>query len=273
MFHGCGEEPAPSSWAYQLQGADPSQLAAFNFGLVVMDYSRDGTEDGAYSRGEIERLKASGKIVLAYLSVGEAEDYRFYWREGWRENPPLWLGPENPEWPGNYVVKYWDGEWKGIVFGYLRRIVSQGFSGVYLDKIDSYEYFGDSLGYGEAARRMAELVMEIADSCRTWAGECVVVPQNGEGIVGYVPKVLEYVDGWAAEDVLYREGHSEHLLTLRRIRDSGKLVLSVEYVYDGDVSKVENYHRVARGEGFIPYAADTSRRLDKLVVIPGLQGE
>lgn len=273
LLHGCGGESVPSSWAYQLQDADPSRISAFNFGIVVMDYSRDGTEEGAYSRMEIERLKASGKVVLAYLSIGEAEDYRFYWRDGWEEDPPSWLGPENPEWPGNYVVRYWEDGWKEIVLGYLKRIISRGFSGVYLDKLDSYEYFGDSLGEREAARRMAELVMEISDSCRRWAGECTIIPQNGERIVEYVPGVLKYVDGWAAEDVLYRDGSPERLVDLRRIKDAGKIVLSVEYVYDGNVSEVEDYYRMAREEGFIPYAADTSRRLDRLVIIPGLQGE
>ena len=273
LLHGCGGESVPSSWAYQLQDADPSRISAFNFGIVVMDYSRDGTEEGAYSRREIERLKASGKVVLAYLSIGEAEDYRFYWRDGWEEDPPSWLGPENPEWPGNYVVRYWEDGWKEIVFGYLKRIISRGFSGVYLDKLDSYEYFRDSLGEREAAHRMAELVREISDSCHRWAGECTVIPQNGERIVEYVPGVLKYVDGWAAEDVLYRDGSPERLVDLRRIKDAGKIVLSVEYVYDGNVSEVEDYYRMAREEGFIPYAADTSRRLDRLVIIPGLQGE
>lgn len=273
LLHGCGGESVPSSWAYQLQDADPSRISAFNFGIVVMDYSRDGTEEGAYSRREIERLKASGKVVLAYLSIGEAEDYRFYWRDGWEEDSPSWLGPENPEWPGNYVVRYWEDGWKEIVFGYLKRVISRGFSGVYLDKLDSYEYFGDSLGEREAARRMAELVREISDSCHRWAGKCTVIPQNGERIVEYVPEVLKYVDGWAAEDVLYRDGSPERLVDLRRIKDAGKIVLSVEYVYDGNVSEVEDYYRMAREEGFIPYAADTSRRLDRLVIIPGLQGE
>ena len=275
LLYGCAGDGPRSfpSWAYQLQGAEPSQIAALNFGLVVIDYSRDGTEGGAYSRKEIGRLKSSGKVVLAYLSIGEAEDYRFYWREEWSRDPPPWLGPENPEWPGNYVVRYWEDGWKGIVFRYLKRIVSRGFSGVYLDKLDSYEYFGDSLGYGEAARRMASLVMEVADSCRAWAGECVIIPQNGEGILKYVPGVLEYVDGWAVEDVLYGDGGPERLATIRRVRDAGKIVLSVEYVYDGDVSKVEDYYRTAREEGLLPYAADTSRRLDRLVVIPGIQGE
>jgi len=130
-----------TSWAYWLQNASPEEIAKGGFKLIVIDYSRDGSDDGAYSREEIESIKHAGKIPIAYISIGEAEDYRFYWNESWFENPPDWLGPENPDWEGNYAVKYWDERWKRIVFAYLDRIISQGFSGVYLDKVDEFEYW------------------------------------------------------------------------------------------------------------------------------------
>ena len=49
---------AVSRWVYQLQNTD------------------------------LEELKATGKIVLAYVDIGEAEDYRDYWRPEWWRNPP-----------------------------------------------------------------------------------------------------------------------------------------------------------------------------------------
>jgi len=30
------------------------------------------------------------------MSIGEAEDYRYYWKEEWRTNPPMWVGEEHP---------------------------------------------------------------------------------------------------------------------------------------------------------------------------------
>jgi cysteinyl-tRNA synthetase len=57
----------------------------------------------------------------------------------------VWLDKENPEWAGNYKVKYWAEEWQRIITGnrdsYLRNITDVGFDGVYLDIIDAYEYF------------------------------------------------------------------------------------------------------------------------------------
>ncbi|MFC1935078.1 endo alpha-1,4 polygalactosaminidase [Chloroflexota bacterium] len=85
------------------------------------------------------------RLVIAYMSIGEAEDYRYYWQNSWTSNPPSWLEKENPNWYGNYKVRYWDSAWQDIIYGndtsYLRKILDAGFDGVYLDIIDAFEYF------------------------------------------------------------------------------------------------------------------------------------
>jgi len=270
---GCGKEGTPvypESWVYWLQGADPDIISSMPFDLVVMDYSEDGTEKGEYTKRELHRITLKGKTVLAYVSVGEAEDYRFYWDEDWYSDPPEWLGEENPEWEGNYAVRYWHEGWRRIVMEYLRRIVDAGFSGIYVDKVDAYEYWADSLGTVEAALRMSSFLKEVADSCRVWSGgTCIVVPQNGLDLLLYDPSLYDHVHGWSLEDVLYSSGVD--LNTVQNLKGKGKFVLSVEYVYRGDLYDVEQYHRRARQVGLIPYASDTSRRLDYPVVIPGIQ--
>jgi cysteinyl-tRNA synthetase len=93
------------------------------------------------------KVKANGgsRLVISYMSIGEAEDYRYYWQEDWYSDPPAWLDEENEEWEGNYKVKYWEQEWQEIIFGnsdsYLDRIVSAGFNGVYLDIIEAFQHF------------------------------------------------------------------------------------------------------------------------------------
>ena len=57
------------------------------------------------------------------------------------------MAAENPDWPGNYKVKYWNEEWQGLIYknqdSYLNKIMAAGFDGVYLDIIDAFEYFED----------------------------------------------------------------------------------------------------------------------------------
>jgi len=283
------------SWGYQLQNADLNLIASSGFDLVVVDYSRDGTEEGRYEAWEVNKVKNKGVILVAYLSVGEAEDYRFYWREEWKVNPPPWLGRENPEWPGNYNVRYWDKRWMSILFRYLDKILEQGFCGVYLDRVDAFEHWSDPengegfwLSEEEAAKRMIKLIEEVTYYCRVVKGRknFYVIPQNGERLLEYDKegKLLSLVSGWAVEDLFYDGVNPLPLnITLERTRyldrvvKAGKPVFVVDYVDDGTGYLGENKRRIddfrakALAKGYIPYVARVDRELDELNLIWGVQ--
>ncbi|SFM92565.1 endo alpha-1,4 polygalactosaminidase [Methanolobus profundi] len=93
------------------------------------------------------RSNGGSRLVIAYMSIGESESYRYYWDDSWRIGSPEWLDAENPDWEGNYKVRYWDEEWQSLIYGnedaYLDMIMDAGFDGVYLDIIDAFEYFED----------------------------------------------------------------------------------------------------------------------------------
>jgi cysteinyl-tRNA synthetase len=121
-------------------------VSATDYDLIVMDLFHN---EVAYTKNEIEQLKTKhngGKrLAVCYLSIGEAENYRYYWQPTWNTNNPAWLEKENPAWPGNYKVRYWDKTWQNIIYGnndtYLKKIIDAGFDGVYLDVVDAFEYF------------------------------------------------------------------------------------------------------------------------------------
>lgn len=117
-------------------------IAKTNFDLIIIDAFFKGK---ALNKKDIEKMrykKNGGKrLIVSYFSIGEAEDYRYYWKNKWDKNPPEWLGEENPNWEGNYIVKYWHREWHGIIEEYLSRIVETGFDGVFLDTVDTYNYY------------------------------------------------------------------------------------------------------------------------------------
>ena len=124
-------------------------LRGTNYDILLIDAFYGGTE--ALTANEIASLKTkaigAARLVIAYMSIGEAENYRYYWQSGWNTTPPSWLAEENPNWPGNYKVRYWVKSWQDIIYGndnsYLKKIFDAGFDGVYLDIIDAYEYFED----------------------------------------------------------------------------------------------------------------------------------
>jgi cysteinyl-tRNA synthetase len=137
--------------AYGTKAEFLAALQNTDYDLLLIDAFFDGTV--ALTPGDVASLKtkAAGgsRLVVAYMSIGEAEDYRSYWKSEWATNPPEWLEEENPNWPGNYKVQYWHDEWQGLIFGdqdsYLTRILDAGFDGVYLDIIDGFEYFEERL--------------------------------------------------------------------------------------------------------------------------------
>ncbi|MEP0848666.1 MAG: endo alpha-1,4 polygalactosaminidase [Phycisphaerae bacterium] len=208
-------------WAYQLQGTpalDLAPLARSAFDLFVIDYSADGSAAGEFTPQQIQSLRESGprpRIVLAYMSIGEAEVGRFYWNDAWvTPNPgrdpdgpftltaaaPDFLVEPNPDFPDNFKVRYWLDSWRRIIVenpggdpligdadSYLDRIIAAGFDGVYLDIIDAFEFFGLE-GTGErpqAASEMIDFVAAITRHARTVRGRTsfLVVPQNGAGII------------------------------------------------------------------------------------------
>ena len=135
----------PSAFANRQQFVD--NLAATDYDLLIIDlFGPDGVALTAQQVAQLKTKACGGnRLVICYMSIGEAEDYRYYWQPGWNTDPPSWLAAENPDWPGNYKVRYWDPAWQQIIFtgsdSYLDRILTAGFDGVYLDIIDGFEYF------------------------------------------------------------------------------------------------------------------------------------
>jgi cysteinyl-tRNA synthetase, unknown class len=118
-----------------------------NYDAIIIDlFFHDGSE---FTSAEIEQLKSKlnggSRLVICYMSIGEAENYRYYWQSDWSTSPPTWLGEENPDWEGNFKVHYWDPSWQSIIYGnensYLTKVLNAGFDGVYLDIIDAFEYY------------------------------------------------------------------------------------------------------------------------------------
>lgn len=260
-----------ASWCCWLQAPDIDALAASPYAFVVIDYSRDGSAAGEFQAGDIRRLHDAGKTVLAYLSIGEAEDYRFYWDASWP-----FLGDENPDWPGNYAVEYWqDAWWTGAIRPYLDRIVAQGFDGVYLDRIDAYEWWRDQgLDARLCADRMAALVRRIADYGRARAGTTFVTcPQNGLALLddasadarrGY----LAAVDALAVESLYFNNaGPGDQAYRRAKLAEAGKKILVLEYIDEADWPEL--FTRVAAsGLDMIGYPAAPDRLLDELVLAP-----
>ncbi len=129
---------------YDTKEAFVKAVEKTNFDLVTIDLYYDNNEP--FTANDIQRMKtkANGgkRLVVCYMNIGAAENWRYYWKAGWRLHAPEFLersydGYENEVW-----VKYWDPQWQKIIYGnkdsYLKKIIDAGFDGTYLDNTEAY---------------------------------------------------------------------------------------------------------------------------------------
>lgn len=266
------------SFAIWLQAPDIDTLVDATLDVVVIDYSYDGSANREFSYADIARIRNSGKTVLAYLSIGEASDFRFYWEDDWEVGSPSFIGPANPWWPGAYKAKYWKrGWWTECIRPWLDRILAAGFDGVWLDGVDSY-WFWYTEGYDPvwAADRMAKLVRKTAEYARERAGEdFVVCPNNGLAMLDdtstrWRNRYLADIDAVGVESLFYNywspEDQAYRLTKLGQYDAAGKKIFSIEYI---DATEWNNYFAAIADTGLdmVGYPAAPDQALDELVEV------
>lgn len=266
----------PQSWGYQLQNDNADIIAAAPVDVIVTDYSKDGTAPNAFRPDEVARMKinpATGKprLVIAYVSIGEAEVGRWYFKNSWLRSKPSWLGAQDEDWAGDYAVQYWQQAWQDIIIdddsSYIKQVIAAGFDGVYLDKIDEYVYkatlnheapdeYGNVSIHGRYADRMVAFVKKISDQSKAINPNFVVIAQNAEdlldrddyrAVIDGVGKesLLFHTTGTVLTDGSYSSGYATGVpntkddvcssaLLLRELQADGKPVLVVEYLTDAD---------------------------------------
>lgn len=219
----------------QLQNLDIEAIRRADPDVVVVDYSFDGSEQHELTRKDVERLKerpGRPRIVLAYMSIGEAETYRFYWNDIKRL-----AVAENKAWPGNYRVRYWDPAWSSVLVegprSYLGRILAAGFDGVFLDTVDIAEWFLEK-GKKDAAEHMADLIVRISDRARSQRKGFIVVAQNAFVVLDR-PDVIAALSGVSGEALFFKndrliKSELNKLDIFRNLKDKGKVVILIEYV-------------------------------------------
>ena len=245
----CDGSPSPLShvryWAYQIQDISSAgaveALANSHYDMLVLEPTRtDWSSDDKYfdTKGMVARLKGTygsdgvtPKLVIAYIDIGEAEDWRWYWtwpREAWAGDSPLPAGwPDfivsaDPDgWGGNYPVAYWDKGWKDIVIygqnqgarpdrdynSIIDEVIKDGFDGIYLDWVEGFEcdkvvQRARSEGK-DPADEMIRFIREMRDYAAQRNPNFIVIQQNASALAVGRPELFSTIDAIAQEEVWY----------------------------------------------------------------------
>ncbi|CAN5544205.1 endo alpha-1,4 polygalactosaminidase [soil metagenome] len=305
MLSACAISHGAEAWLYQLQNPVPARIATAGFRHAIIDCSGDGSDARAFKKAEIDNLWKAGVVPVCYFSIGEAENYRFYWKKEWLKKRPEWLGRENPDWKGNFEVRYWNTDWRdNVLRPYLEKITAAGFGGVYLDIVDGFEYWGDSDNYkrgretrlasdpkdeAEAAARMVDLLEWIKATGTTLnktGKPFLVIAQNGERLLTFdeSERFLDAITGLGVESLWYdrkkrlpADNTNVRLALLQQARDAGKTVVVTDYVDDGkgfvggNATRIRDFLARCEKEKFDHYAARVNQELNIINVIKGVQ--
>jgi cysteinyl-tRNA synthetase, unknown class len=241
-------DPLPLSdikyWAYQLQGLDEpgaiDKIVNSKYDLVVIEPTRTDWENEQFdfvTKGMVDSIKKSAahnktnrKLVIAYINIGEAESWRWYWTWGkeWNAGQPkpadwpsyiVYADPDG--WVDNYPVIFWDTLWKNtVIYGIktadkpyadfnsvLDEVLKDGFDGIYLDWVEAYAdemvvEIAKSLGIDPAAE-MVKFYSEMREYAIKRNPKFIIIQQNASNLINDAPASLNYIDAISQEAVWF----------------------------------------------------------------------
>ncbi|PIR20008.1 MAG: hypothetical protein COV45_08520 [Deltaproteobacteria bacterium CG11_big_fil_rev_8_21_14_0_20_47_16] len=163
----------------------PSQIATVSIAIVDPDNISPS------------QFKQVSTKLFAYISIGEVNNTRSWWAQ---VKGASWLVEPNPDWPGAFRVDVRAKAWRQLLMNTLiPKIVSQGFTGIFLDTIDVPLYLEEKNPNLYQGSRAA--LVDLIKSIHKKFPQLGIIPNNGFPIL---PDIGNIITGALAEDVYTR---------------------------------------------------------------------
>lgn len=134
----------PRAWGRQDQFA--FAMHDSNYDLLIVDpfIGREPLSGQAVATLKYKKIGAQ-RLVFARADITSAMSHRYYWKSGWTEGYPSFIGAPFPGEPDRYFVDYWDPAWQQLIFGspqsFIYGLIKQGYNGVLLEGMQTYLAF------------------------------------------------------------------------------------------------------------------------------------
>lgn len=225
-----------------------------NYDVIIFD---------SVNHPRLRQLQNRGKTLLGYVSFGEVEKYRDYYKD--IEKMGILLD-ENPNWPGHFVVDARDPRWaKYLIEVLVPDILHKGFDGIMIDTIDSIVYLEtlDQKQYSGMAQAAANLIRAV----RQHYPEMPIMVNRG---IEILQETEQYVDMLMAESIYVEHDfatgknsifpESEYLSALNDIKASQERaphleVFALEYWDPADKEGVRKIYDEHRSNGLHPFVS------------------
>ena len=231
------------------------------FDIAVLD---------ADAHPDLSKIDHEKSLIFGYVSLCEVGPYRWYWEQIKNEK---WVLGKNKQWDSAFIDVR-SPEWKSFILNtVIPRIVKKGFRGLFLDTIDSAEYlekYNPEKKHPDMMKHMVSLIKAI----RKQYPDLFLIANRGFTIL---PEIADAIDAVVAESVFVEHNFAnassrlrekqEILPTISLLQKLQKkqrlLILSLDYVEQGDERTRQEVQSVSRQYGFVPYTSTPA--LDKVV--------
>ncbi|MBN2245618.1 MAG: endo alpha-1,4 polygalactosaminidase [Candidatus Aminicenantes bacterium] len=309
-------------WAYNIADCNTKrqrdELVGSHFDMYVLDpvVTEKGEKNFDIAglirdiRSHIIKTRDIDPLIFAYVDIGQAEAWRWYFEKGWKIGNPEWIvGGDPDDWEGCYPVAYWYPTWQNIViYGYKGRSMVEetlkaGFDGIYMDWVDGFtdrnvvkKARKDGVSPSKEMFLFMERIKEYArsDSIHANPGYLVIAQNAPDLYAKDPPRYRSVIDAIACEAIWYDgdggfehwndpngynvptnqiyPGWTEELLEYLQPIKKHMPVFCAEYAQDlnGKNLAAQVYQSLAPEQGFIPYC--TRRSLSRLSKTPYPRG-
>lgn len=243
------------SWAIQVQDLDVEgavdAMASSRYDMLIIepactDWSTPETKKFD-TAGTVCRLKASAahdgvhrKLVLGFVNLGEAEEWRWYWKWTRKRDPKAarpadWpsfvLEPDPDDAGADHPVAFWENDWKNIVLygakhqpgqpvdpnvlpepdcnflSMIDEVLRDGFDGVCLDWVEAYADDRVVSAAKKASRvpaaEMASFLAEIRRYAKARNPDFLILQTNASDLPVERPEAVASVDGVVQEGIWF----------------------------------------------------------------------
>ncbi|MDM7274174.1 bifunctional glycoside hydrolase 114/ polysaccharide deacetylase family protein [Sulfurihydrogenibium azorense] len=231
---------------------EPPEEAFYLYDWLVVDpdnFSWEKFDEKFY----IKNRKAK---LIAYVSLGEIEPYRSYYKEIKKD----WILGENKAWK-TYIADIRNKEYQKFLIEKVIKNLDR-FDGIFFDTLDSYQQVLKPQEFKSYEDSMIDFLKEIR---KKYSNKTILVNRGFE----IADKVVGIVDGFVAESLFYgidvksmkykkmsKEDTQWLLDKLSQIKNLGFIVIVIDYVDPKNKKLAKEVAQKIYQLGFIPYVAD-----------------
>ena len=203
---------------------------------------------------QLKELRDSGTLIVAYLSLGEAESYRPWFKKV----KPDWILGENKNW-GSLFVDVGQTGWQKLMIEQAGIYLASGFDGIFLDTVDTVDAFPQTQVGME----------ELIETLRMEYPDAILIQNRGFTVL---PATKKFIDGLMFEDLVTgynfdeqkytRTDNSELAASLQAVQKEDDLViLALDYADLKDTQTPIDARAAAQTYGFISFVSEISLQI------------